>query len=486
MTQPFPQTEAYSGFLKPCRFEADIDDLEVEGALPDIAGAFFRVGPDPHFPPRMGDDIFFNGDGMATRFLFGDGKVALRQRYIRTDKFVAEEQAGRALFGAYRNPFTDDPSVAGMIRGTANTNIVWHGGKLLALKEDSPPVAMDPWTMETHGNWTFDGALTSRTFTAHPHIDPDTGEMLCFGYAATGEATDDVAYYVVDRHGKVIHETWFKVPYSGMLHDFGVSKNYVVFPVVPITSSIEYLKAGRPHFLWDPSKDVWLGVLPRYGTARELRWFRMPCRYSTHVFNAFDDGDKIYIDTPTGKGNPFPFFPDINGAPFDLHASAPHIQRWTIDLSSNSDAFTETMLCDIICEFPRIDDRYKTHAHRHGWIGSFDYMKPWTAERAERPMMMFNSITHFDFAQNAMKRWFIGDTSTLEEVQFVPRRRDAAEGDGFILAIVNRHHEMRSDLVILDAQHVEEGPIATVKVPFRIRNGLHGNWIDRADLPEHA
>jgi len=480
----FPDLDIYQGFMAPCRFEADLDDLEIEGVLPEISGAYYRVGPDPKHPPLLGDDIFFNGDGMVTRFVFADGKVSLKQRYVRTDKFVAEEQAGRALFGAYRNPFTDDPAVAGVTRGTGNTNIVWHGGKLLALKEDSPPVAMDPDSLETLGNWTFDGKLRSRTFTAHPHIDAETGEMLCFGYAATGEATDDVAYYVVDRSGAIVHETWFKVPYSGMLHDFAVSKNYVVFPVVPITSNVEWLKQGKPHFLWDPSKDVWLGVLPRYGDGADIRWFRMPCRYSTHIFNAFDDGGKIYIDTPTGKGNAFPFFPDINGAPFDLHASAPHIQRWTIDLGSSSGEFTETMLCDIISEFPRIDDRYKTHAHRHGWLGSFDYMKPWNDDRAPRPFMFFNSITHFDFAESRMKRWFIGDNSALEEVQFVPRFADAPEGDGYVMAIVNRHAEMRSDLVILDALDVEAGPVATVRVPFRIRNGLHGNWVSAAELAD--
>ena len=122
----------------------------LDGAVPaDLDGSFYRVAPDPQFPPLAGDDIWFNGDGMVTRFRFKDGNVALQQRWVRTEKFIRERQAGRALFGAYRNPLTDDASVQGEVRGTANTNVVVHAGKLFALKEDSPPVIMDPETLET-------------------------------------------------------------------------------------------------------------------------------------------------------------------------------------------------------------------------------------------------------------------------------------------------------------------------------------------------
>src|SRR5581483_10705593 len=144
----------------------------------------------------------------ACAFSFKNGKVDLKTRYIRTEKFTAEDKAGKALFGPYRNPYFDDESVKGLSRGTANTNILVHHGKLLALKEDSQPVAMDPRTLETLGNYDFGGQLSSPTFTAHPKIDPKTGEMITFGYAAKGLTTRDVAYYVFDRHGKLTREVW--------------------------------------------------------------------------------------------------------------------------------------------------------------------------------------------------------------------------------------------------------------------------------------
>ncbi len=118
---------------------------------PALNGAFFRVQPDPQFPPRLGNDISFNGDGMITRFHIHDGQCDVRQRWAKTDKWTIEHQAGKALFGAYRNPLTDDESVKGQIRGTAYTNAFLFGGKLWALKEDSPSLTMDPATMETFG-----------------------------------------------------------------------------------------------------------------------------------------------------------------------------------------------------------------------------------------------------------------------------------------------------------------------------------------------
>src|SRR4029077_13229459 len=140
----FPGTPSFTGFNTPSRIEADIVDLVYQGTIPrELNGAFFRVQPDPQFPPRLGDDISFNGDGMITRFHIHDGQCDLRQRWARTDKWRLEQDAGRSWCAASRNPLTDEESVRGRIRGTASTNAWIHGGKLYALKEDSPALVMN-------------------------------------------------------------------------------------------------------------------------------------------------------------------------------------------------------------------------------------------------------------------------------------------------------------------------------------------------------
>src|SRR5256714_10529599 len=178
----FPGTPSFTGFNTPSRIEADIVNLAHEGTIPrELNGAFFRVQPDPQFPPRLGDDIAFNGDGMITRFHFHRGQCDFRQRWAQTDKWKLEKAAGRALFGAYRNPLTDDESVKGAIRGTGNTNAWIHGGRLYALKEDSPAPLLNAATWGTQGKTTFKGKMAGKTLPAHPRVDPTTGNIVAYG-----------------------------------------------------------------------------------------------------------------------------------------------------------------------------------------------------------------------------------------------------------------------------------------------------------------
>ena len=144
----FPDLLIYRGYAAPVRIEGDVRDLEVFGTIPPgLDGTYIRASADPAYPPLHGDDIFLNGDGMIHMVRLEDGHADLKTRYVQTDKLKRERAARRAQFGRYRNPFTDDPSVSGQNAGTANTSILWHGGKLFALKEASRPMRLDPDTL---------------------------------------------------------------------------------------------------------------------------------------------------------------------------------------------------------------------------------------------------------------------------------------------------------------------------------------------------
>ncbi len=475
----FPETPNFTGFNEPMRYEADLIDLEVEGEVPpELDGAFFHVRPDPQFPPKMGDDIYFAGDGAVSAFYFKDGRVDFRHRYVRTDKYNLERTAGRALFGAYRNPLTDDESVQGRYRGTANTNVLVHGGKLWALKEDSPPVAMDPSTLETQGYSDFGGKMESQTFTAHPKIDPETGQMIAFGYAARGLCTPVVSYMEIGADGTLEREVFIDVPYYSMIHDFAVTRDYVVFPIIPLIGNWDRLRAGMPHFGYDPSLNVHLGVLPRGGDAKDVRWFTAPSCFNAHIINAFNDGQKIHVDLPVSRGNGMPFFPDVTGAPFDPQVSAPVLNRWTIDMASNSEGFEQAAIAPIPGELPRIDDRYAMSAYRHAWYHSVDPSKPWEGpgSPAEIGLFFVNMLVHQDMMTGAPQTYWHSPETIFQEVCFVPRSPDAPEGDGFLLGIANHARQRRSDLFIFDPMAIAEGPKATIRLPFMLRAGVHGNW----------
>ncbi len=476
----FPDTPSFTGFNTPSRIEADIADLVHTGEIPrELSGAFYRVQPDPQFPPRLGDDIAFNGDGMITRFHFHDGQCDFRQRWAKTDKWKLENEAGKALFGAYRNPLTDDESVKGQIRSTANTNAFIFGGKLWAMKEDSPSLVMDPATMETFGFEKFGGKMTGETFTAHPKIDPKTGNMVAIGYAASGLCTDDVTYMEISPSGELIREVWFKVPYYCMMHDFGVTEDYLVLHIVPSIGSWERLEQGKPHFGFDTTMPVYLGVIPRRDevSAGDIRWFKRDNCFASHVMNAWQDGTKIHFDIPEAKNNMFPFFPDVHGAPFNGMEAMSYLTRWTVDLASNSDEFESvTKLTETAGEFPRIDDRFTGLPYRYGWMLEMDYKRPVELKGGSAGGLLMNCLCLIDHQTGKEQHWWCGPVSSLQEPCFIPRSADAPEGDGWIVQVCNRLEEHRSDLLLFDALDIEKGPIATIQVPIRLRFGLHGNF----------
>jgi carotenoid cleavage dioxygenase-like enzyme len=180
-----PTRSIFLGNYAPISFEAEAFDLPLHGELPkELAGTLYRNGPNPRFAPRGPNHHWFIGDGMIHAFHVSDGRVSYRNRWVRTPKWELEHNAHWALFGSWGNPATTDPSVQGKDSGVANTNIVWHGGKLFALEEGHRPFSLDPTTLTAKGYWDFQGAFTGARFTAHPKVDPETGEMIFFAYSA--------------------------------------------------------------------------------------------------------------------------------------------------------------------------------------------------------------------------------------------------------------------------------------------------------------
>jgi carotenoid cleavage dioxygenase len=351
-----------------------------------------------------------------------------------------------------------------------------HGGRLLALKEDSQPVELNPDTLDTLGTWTDDGRLTSRTTTAHPKADPVTGELVFFGYAAKGEATRDIAYYVADAHGRVLREEWFEAPYAAEIHDFAVTREHVLFAILPTTTSLERLQEGGSHWLWDPTRQAEIAIFSRKAGVRSIRWFKGPARWLFHFFNAYSVGASVVADACVSEAQTFPFmYPDTLGGAFDPAKAVPRITRWTFDLSSPASTFEERTLWKHYCEFPRIDDRIAMAKHRYGFVIANEPSRDFKGGGLFGPA--FNTIVRYDFVTEATESFALDANSTAQEPVFVPRTLESAEGDGYLLVLVNRFETMLNDLLVLDTLRIAAGPIATIKLPIRLRNGVHGNWV---------
>ncbi len=465
MAQPFPVHENLVGGFEPLQTECDAPDLVVEGEVPkELSGAFFRNGPNPQYAPR-GDYHLFAGDGMVHGFYINDGKVAYRNRYVRTVKFNAEREAGRSLFAAM-NPMDTDPSVAGMqTDGLANTNVVWHGHKLLALEEAHAPFELNPHTLESKGPHDFGGKLVG-PMTAHPKIDPETGEMLFFGYNADGMISEHMSFHVVDKDGNLVRSETFQAPYASMVHDFMVTKEHVLFPIMPLTGSMQRAMSGLPPYAWEPEKGVHIGIMPRNGSVDDLRWFQGDPSFMFHPMNAQTNGNVITCEVC--EFEEAPLFPLPDGTPGDPTKAIPRLTRWTFDLGGNTNEYKAERLNDIACEFPRLDERRTGLSYRYGYLAC-DTAPQWKVGG-------FNGIGVYDLHTDKLEIHDVGEGCATNEPIFVPKSESSPEGEGFLLANVYDANRKASHLVILDAQNVSAGPLAKAYVDHRIPFGFHGNW----------
>jgi carotenoid cleavage dioxygenase-like enzyme len=254
-----------------------------------------------------------------------------------------------------------------------------------------------------------------------------------------------------------------------------------------MVTSEKWLKAGNPYWGFDPNIPVYMGIMPRDGEARDMRWFKVPPRHAMiHSINAVSDGNKVHLYAPITKHPYFGLFPTVDGSMGNPMDSYNTVRRWTFDLSKRDEhAFSETILYDVMgTSFSRMDDRYLTHPFRYSYLSFADPDRPFNEARAGNiGGRVINSYARFDHTRGALSKFFAGDTYSLEEPQFVPRRKDSPEGDGYLIGVAKNFAGMYSELVIVDAQRLEEGAIARVKMPFRLHGQVHGWWTAQEDLP---
>ncbi|KAF7524058.1 hypothetical protein PCG10_005962 [Penicillium crustosum] len=501
MAVPFPDIPWLQGFDKPCRFEGEVRNLIVHGEVPkQLDGTFFRVMPDPHISPSYHENgihyIPFDGDGNVSAFRVKDGHVDFRQQYVKTERLVKEREARQSLWGRYQNPYTSHPCVRAAIESTANTNVVYYHGNLLALKEYTLPYSLDPVTLETRGYWDFDGQISSRSFTAHPKVDPKTQELVCWGTQAKGPGTTDCCYFALGPDGKKTEECWFQNPFCGFLHDAGVSEDYVALMLVPMRVDIEKMKKGGLHYYYDHDLDLHWGLVPRRGSdATKVRWFTWKNSFPTHTANAYQevgpDGEveKVFVETVLAQGNVLPFFPEENRKDNSPTISNIKIQlvRFCFDLKAEvpTDGTYQRLsdpevLLDLPCEFPRIDDRFTGQKQRFIFCA--------TAHVTGEPNSLslvgsagLNSYTMVDLSLGKVEHCLFRPNSLVQEPCFAPRSKDASEGDGFLIGLVNRLDTMLTEMVVIDTKNFSK-PVAVVEVGLRLRQGLHGNWVEASEM----
>jgi carotenoid cleavage dioxygenase len=456
-----------SGNYAPVREEITADDLQVIGKVPaELDGMFVRNGPNPQFPP-LKSYHWFEGDGMLHGVRLQGGKASYRNRYVQTDGWKEEHAAGKAIYGSFMDPPDLKRIAAGKspFKNAANTALVWHNGRLLALWEGGPPHEVKVPGLETVGLFNFQGKL-QHPFTAHPKVDPQTGEMLCFGYNPM--TAPHVQYTVVDRGGVIVRSTPISIPRPVMMHDFAITARHSIFMDLPETFSMERLTKGQPPLKFEPELGARFGILPRHGKGDEIKWFdATPC-FVFHVLNAYDEGDEVVVQACRMKE--FPAFLDFqpqqrhpSDANSPAQASSPKLYEWRFNLKTGK--VKEGPLDDTDTEFPRVNETLTGRKARYGYCGTGggDF---------------FDGLIKYDLEKGTNEKHVYGKGRTGGEGVFVPRRDAKTEDDGWLVTYVQDHARGKSEVVLVDARDFTGDPVARILLPARVPYGFHGAWID--------
>ncbi|MEO6098041.1 MAG: carotenoid oxygenase family protein [Fibrobacteria bacterium] len=450
---------ALQGAFEPWPCEGYIHDLEVAGTLPqDLQGTYYRNGPNPQYVLNERYHLF-DGDGMVHAFAFSGGRVRYRNRWVRTEKFELERAAGRSLFGGMLN-WWRDPSVADGSPNLANTSLIRHGGRLLALYEAGLPTEIDPLTLETLGPFDFEGGL-DRAMTAHPKRDPPTGELLFYSYIFG--ATRELVFYRADASGAILESRKIPTPFQSMIHDFAITESYVIFPLFPLTLNRERIAKGQSPIAWEPGLGTRFAVVPRRGD-EPIRWFRTEACFAFHFMNAYEDGGTIVLDAIVADRIP------ENARPFQggKDEFPTRLIRWTLD--GESQQVGKEVLDDSRGEMPRMDERFCGRKYRHGYFVA--------QSDAAKPEGLWNTVVHIDLHTKTTRKLTLPGEDALSEAVFVPKGE--GEGEGYLLVLAYRGATGKSDLLILDAAAIDAGPIAEIRIPHRVPVGFHGCWLDAA------
>jgi carotenoid cleavage oxygenase len=432
------------GNFAPVSEEVTAENLPVTGRIPEeLRGRYLRNGPNP-VEPDPATYHWFTGTGMVHGIRLEGGSAKwYRNRFVRGDS-ITELRGWPKLTGPRH----------GMGGVGPNTNVIGHAGRTWALVEaGTPPVELTD-DLDSVCFSDFDGTLPGG-YTAHPKRDPGSGELHAVSYYWEWQY---IQYTRVGIDGKVNKVVDVPVPGGPMVHDTAITESQVVLFDLPVTFDLDGAMAGTAFpYVWNPDYGARVGLLPRDGGADDVRWCDVELCYVFHPLNAYDLPDgRVVLDVVR---HPKMFATDKLG-PND---GTPTLERWTVDPAAGK--VLEERLDDRGEEFPRVDERVVGRPHRYGYA----------AKVGEG--FSHGPLLKHDLKEGTTAVHDFGAGRVTGEGVFVPRTSNAAEDDGWVLAIVYDAGSDSSDLVILDAQDFTGVPVASVRLPQRVPFGFHGNWV---------
>jgi carotenoid cleavage dioxygenase-like enzyme len=454
----------YAPVLEESSFDEGEGGLRVEGEIPShLIGAFMRNGPNIAWQPNH--YVYpADGDGMVHAVYFKDGRVHYRNRWVRTAGFIVEEKLGRSCYGSVGKMYLPDEETLAAggspspLKNHANTNIIYHGDKLMALWEVGNAYQLNN-DLTTIGEWDYDGALVDGDgLTAHPKICGRTGELI------SCTQRWDAPFYtlrIMDKTGKQTLSKVVEMPNRAVMHDMQICGDYVVIFYPPAFTDLEAGMTGGDPFIWNGDQPTRMCAIPRDGG--EPVWFEKSTFFSWHFTNGFQSGDKLYVDYVWMATPPFGLDPSSG-----RESQTRNMHRMTLNLTTGE--VTDEKLGPTYCEFGRADDRLCGLPYQYGFAAAS------SSDEWHGPTHGYNGVIRYDMDSGDSKFYDYGEGCSAGEPVHIPSPDSDKEEDGYLMAYVTDPSK-GSFLAILSAGDIERGPLAKVFIPSRVPNGFHANWM---------
>ena len=456
----------------------DVDDGDVIGRIPDdLDGAYLRNTENPVHPALQ---IYhpFDGDAMVHAVGFRDGKAFYRNRFVRTDGFVAEQDAGRPLWAGLAEDPAMSPSEHGWgartrMKDASSTDVVMHNGvALTSFYQCGDLYRLSPTTLETLGKATWHGAFPAGVgVSAHPKLDDRTGELLFFNYSTEAPY---LHYGVVDAADELVHYIDVPLPGPRLPHDMAFTENFAILNDLPLFWDPRGLAAGKYMARFHPELPSRFAVIPRRGDTSDVRWFEADPTYVLHWVNAYEDGDEIVLDG-FFQDNPEPR--SSGGTLYqrmfrflDSEQLQTHLHRWRLNLTTG--LVKEERLTDTVSEFGMINQQHAGGAYRYSYAAS-----------AVPGWFLFSGIVKHDVVTGHEERYDLEDGVFASETAMAPRVGSASEDDGYLITITSDVNRDLSECLVFDAARLSDGPVVRVRLPERVSSGTHSTWAPGASVP---
>lgn len=465
-----------TGVFTPNHVECNAGDLTVIGTIPKtLSGVYLRNTQNPVHQP-LGKYHAFDGDGMLHLLSFKNGRCEYRNRFVPTKGFMEEQQAGAALYAG----LIDSPRLAkrpgwgarGGLRDTAATDVIVHAGSALAtFYQCGEPYRMDARTLAFKGTAPWVDKIMPDGISAHPKVDPQTGELLFFNYSKTAPY---MHFGVVDANDTLVHYVPVELPGPRLPHDMAFTQNYAILNDFPLFWDEQLLAQGKHKVIYRPEMPSRFAIVPRRGKPGEVRWFEASPTYVLHWLNAWEEGDEIVLHgyhqrtpLPTRQDGQGGF--DNSGTTLGPERYGPSLYCWRFNLRTGETR--EERLSDLPLEFGMINTQYWGKPYRY----SYNMV-------AHPNSFLFDGITRYDHVSGDAQTYLFGEGRFGSESPMAPNTGATTEDDGYVVSFVTDMNTHTSECVVLDARNIAAGPVARIMLPHQISSGTHSCWADASEI----